>query len=125
MEQPLRYTCVAVDTVQRIVAVLEPEQSISADRPVTVLLAEDEFLVRALIADEMRQLGWQVIEVGTADEAVEIVRSPIELDLVLTDVHMPGSLDGLDLADRVREQRPGIKVAVMSGDYDPEPNALA
>lgn len=92
-----------------------------AERPVTVLLAEDEYLLRVFIADEIRQLGWKVIEVGTADEGLQIVRSKIEFDLLLTDVHMPGSLNGLDLARTVRKERPATRIAVMSGRLKPEP----
>lgn len=95
------------------------EQPDVGERPVTVLLAEDEFLVRLTLAEELRHAGWQVIEVGSADEGIEVVRSAVPLDLVVTDVHMPGSNDGLDLAREVRRERPGAKVVVMSGLLKP------
>jgi DNA-binding NtrC family response regulator len=80
-----------------------------------VLLAEDEFLIRLAVADELRHGGWQVIEVGTVDEGAEVLRSAMPLDLVITDVHMPGEHDGLALARLVRKLRPDTPVVVMSG----------
>lgn len=98
---------------------VEQEEVERAERPVTVLLVEDEFLIRTMVADEIRQLGWFVVEVGTAEEGLEVVRSPIAIDLLVTDVHMPGSMTGLDLARAVREQRPDTPVVVMSGQPKP------
>ncbi len=84
------------------------------DRPVTVLVAEDEFLIRLDVAEELRRVGWKVIEVTNADDAIELLRSPVIVDLVLTDVNMPGSSNGLDLARFVVRERPSVKIAVMS-----------
>lgn len=100
---------------------MEQEQVERAERPVTVLLVEDEYLIRTMVAEEIRQLGWFVVEVGTAEEGLEVVRSPMAIDLLVTDVHMPGSMTGLELASAVREQRPGIPIAIMSGQLEPAP----
>jgi len=91
---------------------------LDADRPV-VLLAEDEPFIRFDIADELRQLGCQVIEASNADEAIDVVESTARIDLVVTDVRMPGNRDGLDVARAVRQGRPGLKVVVMSGHLAP------
>ncbi|HEV7277694.1 MAG TPA: response regulator [Devosiaceae bacterium] len=95
------------------------ERPDAAAPPVTVLLAEDEFLIRLAIADELRHGGWHVIEVGTADEGADVIRSAMPLDLVITDVHMPGERNGLELARLVRAVRPGTPVVVMSGQLAP------
>lgn len=84
-----------------------------------VLLAEDEPLIRFDIADELRRLGHQVIESGTAEEAIVMLRSTSKIDVVVTDVRMPGSLDGLDLARAAKRERPGVRVVVMSGHLVP------
>lgn len=76
----------------------------------TILVVEDEVLVRMMIADEVRQQGFRVIEAATADEALAVLRSAISVDLVLTDIQMPGSMDGLALAELVRSIWPGLKI---------------
>lgn len=96
-----------------------PQREARADTRV-VLLAEDEPLIRFDIADELRQLGFQVIEAGNADEAIDVLNSTARIDLVVTDVRMPGDHNGLDVARAVREKRPGVKVMVMSGHLVPK-----
>jgi two-component system, response regulator PdtaR len=104
------------------------QESVQGEEParegVTVLLAEDEYLIRLDIAESLRRIGWQVLEVGTADDAIQLIHSRISFDLLLTDVHMPGSATGLDLARLVREQRPAVRIAVMSGQLQPEPEII-
>jgi len=90
-----------------------------ADRRCTLLLVEDEILIRMDIGDQLRLAGWTVYEASTADAAIEVLRSPILVDLVLTDVRMPGTSDGITLAAVVRRERPGVRVVVMSGHYVP------
>lgn len=80
-----------------------------------VLVVEDEPIIRIDIADELRQWGYQVIEAGTADEAIVMLRSTAKIDVLLTDVWMPGSLDGLDLVRAARRERPDLRVVVLSG----------
>ena len=83
----------------------------------TVLLAEDEFLIRLDVAEELRRVGWKVIEVSSADEAIDLLRSSVIVDLVLTDVNMPGQSNGLDLAEFVAREKPNVRVAIMSGHF--------
>jgi CheY-like chemotaxis protein len=85
----------------------------------TVLLVEDDFLIRMDMAETLRTGGWRVIEAGTAQSGIDIVRSGMPFDVLLTDVQMPGQLTGLDLASVVRKERPGARVAAMSGTYLP------
>jgi len=81
----------------------------------TVLIVEDEPLLRMLIADELRDCGFDVCEADDADAALSLM-TPREFDLLLTDVQMPGSLDGLALAERVRCDRPRMKIIIFTGN---------
>jgi len=81
----------------------------------TVLIVEDELFPRIDLSDALREAGFRVLEAVSGDEAERILQTHEDIDLVLTDVQMPGSLDGIALARRVIEQRPTTKVIVMSG----------
>jgi CheY-like chemotaxis protein len=80
----------------------------------TVLVVEDEGLMRAAIADELRAHAYVVVEAPTADDALAIMRSGVEVDLVFTDVRMPGTLDGLALAWLIRTQYPKVKIVITT-----------
>ena len=54
---------------------------------------------------------------ATADEALKVLQSSVKIDLVMTDIHMPGSLDGLELASRVRANWPALKIVIVSSEY--------
>jgi two-component system, response regulator PdtaR len=64
----------------------------------TILVVEDQIITRVAVAEELRDHGYKVIEAGTADEALGILRAAIPVDVVLTDLEMPGSLNGSGLA---------------------------
>ena len=84
--------------------------------PRTVLVVEDEVLIRWVIAEHLRDCGYRVIEAGSGDEAIDILRrTALTVDVVFTDVQMPGSIDGFALAQWVRRQQPAIKVVLTSG----------
>lgn len=85
-------------------------------RPAAVLLVEDDVLLRLWIADELRGEGFSVVEASHADEAMVILSSSVDIDLVMTDVRMPGSMDGLKLAGIVRTRWPDLKLIVASGE---------
>ena len=80
-----------------------------------VLVVEDEVLVRAMVTEELRSQGYTVIEAVDADEALSVLRSDVNVGLLLTDVRMPGTLNGMDLARLVRVEYPAIKVVMTSG----------
>ena len=92
----------------------------SPQPPRSVLVVEDDMLIRLMITDELRDRGFGVIEAANADEAVILLQSQAPVDLVFTDVRMPGSMDGIGLAKLVRETRPELKVVVASGDLPPD-----
>jgi two-component system, response regulator PdtaR len=86
--------------------------------PHTILLVEDEVLVRMLLADELRSAGHKVIEAANADEAFDVLAHTPDVKLVVTDIRMPGSLNGVTLATLIRSKHPLVKVLVMSGNPD-------
>lgn len=87
------------------------------ERAPTILVVDDEVLLRTLVADFLQECGFKTLGAANADEAVEVLsaREPV-VDLVLSDVRMPGSMDGFGLAKWIRENRPGLPVILCSGD---------
>ena len=82
----------------------------------TVLVVEDEVLLRLTIAEELREAGFVVVEAINADEALAILESDMLVHLVLTDILMPGTIDGLGLALAVRTTWPHLRIIVASGE---------
>ncbi len=80
-----------------------------------VLIVEDEFLIRMDAVDMIRSGGFDVVEAKDADEAIEILERRLDITIVFTDVHMPGSMDGLKLAAAIRGRWPPIKIVATSG----------
>src|ERR1700683_37791 len=80
-----------------------------------VLIVEDEPLVRLCAVDTVVGAGFDVIEAANADEAIRILESRSDIRVVITDIQMPGSIDGLKLAHAVRNRWPPIKIMVTSG----------
>jgi CheY-like chemotaxis protein len=83
-----------------------------------VLIVEDEALVRLDMAEHVAGLGYRVLEAANADEAIGALNARSDIRLVLTDVDMPGSMDGLSLARFVLRRWPPIRVLVVSGHVD-------
>lgn len=88
---------------------------ITEARPVVVLLAEDEVILRLSTAEDLRTTGFSVIEAASADEAWTVLSSGADVDILFTDVQMPGHIDGIELAQRARRLRPALKIIVTSG----------
>jgi CheY-like chemotaxis protein len=80
-----------------------------------ILIVEDEPLVRIDMASYNEDAGFTVYEAGNADEAIRILEQHSEIRLIFTDIHMPGSMDGLRLAHYVRGRWPPVKIIVTSG----------
>lgn len=80
-----------------------------------VLVLEDEVLIRLAIAEELRAQGLTVIEAANADEAWSYLQAGGHIDLVFTDVCMPGSMDGREFANRVKGSYPEIAIVITSG----------
>lgn len=86
----------------------------------TVLVVEDDPAVRQVATSTIRTLGFEVIEAKTGDEAARILRSGRNVDLVLSDVRMPGELTGIDLARLIQREAPHVKVVLTTGYVDTE-----
>jgi DNA-binding response OmpR family regulator len=86
----------------------------------TVLLAEDDTAVRTLAAISLHEEQCDVLQASNGEEALHLARSHKDIDLLLTDVDMGEGLNGIELGLRIREERPGLRVLVMSGFPDTE-----
>jgi CheY-like chemotaxis protein len=99
-----------------------PQLVNSANRHATpaVLIVEDEFLIRMMAAQALREVGCDVVEASNGAEALAFLNSGAPVDLVFTDVQMPGPVDGLALLAFVRQTIPSLPVIVSSGHLDPD-----
>jgi CheY-like chemotaxis protein len=93
-----------------------------------VLIVDDVLLVRMWIADFLRGRGFEVIEAASGEEAIRAVEAGFSIDIVLSDLYMPGAaVDGVALARWVREHRPDLKIMLASGvthSLDPADEAI-
>ncbi len=84
-------------------------------KPITVLIVENEAVVRIELAERLARAGLIVLDAGDADEAIALLDLHPDIQILLTDIKMPGSMDGLRLAHHVRHRWPPVKIIVMSG----------
>jgi len=87
--------------------------------PVAVLVVEDDVLVRYCAVDALSEGGFRVLEAATAPGAMALLERE-HVDVLFTDVNMPGEFDGLELARRVRRRWPHVAVAITSGRGCPD-----
>lgn len=92
-----------------------------------VLVVEDEFLIRMTLVEALSDEGFDVAEAESGDLALPMLQSDLSIQVLLTDIQLPGALDGRRLAQRARETRPNLPVLFMTGRPDPvtEANASA
>jgi two-component sensor histidine kinase/CheY-like chemotaxis protein len=84
-----------------------------------VLVVEDEMVLRMRAVDIVEDAGFTPVEAVNADEAIAILESRSDIDLLFTDIQMPGSMDGLKLAHAVHDRWPSIKIILVSGQVKP------
>jgi CheY-like chemotaxis protein len=94
-------------------------QPLLLPRTARILVVEDEVLIRALIPEELRLEGFSVIEADRADDALTYIKAGAQVDLVFSDIQTPGSLNGLQLAETLRDKYPHIPVILTSGNAAP------
>ncbi|ROQ01150.1 PAS domain S-box-containing protein [Stella humosa] len=92
-----------------------PTQKVIVGGHEHILLAEDDPMVRRHLADQLTALGYDVIAAENGPQAVAILETVTDIDLLLTDVIMPGGMDGRELADAARILRPDIRILFSSG----------
>jgi CheY-like chemotaxis protein len=83
--------------------------------PSTVLLVEDEPLIRLFVSELLEDEGFKVVEAANATEALVILESGMPVNVILTDVDMPMGCNGFELARKVHESWPGTEILIMSG----------
>ena len=84
----------------------------------TIMVVEDELLLRLDLANQLHSAGFEVIEAQSADEALKLLATKIDVDLILTDIRMPGQIDGLGLVSFVQRQDRRIKIVILSAYVD-------
>lgn len=90
----------------------------------TALVVEDDPIIRLLVVEVIQDTNFEVIEAMSADEAITILESRLDIRLVFTDIDMPGTLDGMKLAACIRDRWPPIEIIVTSGHYFPKGGEL-
>ena len=84
-----------------------------------ILLVEDELLIRMSLTDTLVDAGYRVLEARNAAEALEIISARDDVDVLITDVRMPGGMDGITLAREVASRYPAVAIIVTSGHAQP------
>ena len=87
--------------------------------PTVVLVVEDEMMLRQCAVDMVEDAGYTPVEASDADEAIAILESRSDIALTYTDIQMPGSMDGVGLAQAVHVRWPWIKIIGVSGQLTP------
>lgn len=90
-----------------------------------VLLVEDQSLIRVIVAEGLGDAGFDVVQAASGDQALDLLRSQGQFDVVFTDVQMPGIADGNDVGAYVKGNRPGVPVIYASGRSDALTNSLS
>jgi CheY-like chemotaxis protein len=83
--------------------------------PVTVLVVEDEPLLCELMVDELKTLGFTVLRATTGEEALKLIDGDEPVDVLFTDIRLPGALDGWDVAEKFRSRNPSGPVIYTTG----------
>jgi CheY-like chemotaxis protein len=86
-----------------------------AARGKTILMVDDDDLVRMLVTASLTDLGYKMLEAANGKAAMSMMESGQKLDLLLTDIGLPGSMNGWQLADAMRALRPGLPVLFITG----------
>lgn len=111
-------------TVKLYLPRLEDPENVAAEQPqdlprgsvdATILLVEDDAMVRAYVETQLEGLGYRVLAASDGEGALAILRQRDDIDLLFTDIVMPGGMNGRELADAARALNPGLKVLFTSG----------
>jgi CheY-like chemotaxis protein len=83
----------------------------------TILIVEDEVLIRMMISEALRSRGFAVIEAATAEEALIVLQSETPVSLLLSDIRLPGVIDGVALAAWARANKPEVKIVMAASHH--------
>jgi PAS domain S-box-containing protein len=92
-----------------------PPRTVKAGAGETVLVVDDEPSVRMLVTEVLDDLGYSAIEAADGASGLNVLRSNVRIDLLITDVGLPGGINGRQMVDAARETRPGLKVLFITG----------
>jgi two-component system, response regulator PdtaR len=101
-----------------------PSINSAGSTAVTVLIVDDDELVRTLGAELLSDAGFRVLEAGNAEEALSLLESDTDIKILFSDINMPGSLDGIALASVAALQWPHLAIIIGSGNALPLSAAL-
>src|SRR5450432_4546747 len=90
----------------------------SADHP-TILVAEDDVLLRLHATDLLEENGYTVLQANSAEEALKVMETRKDVRLLFTDIQMPPGIDGLELARQVHKRWPSVLLVITSGRIKP------
>lgn len=90
-----------------------------------VLVVEDDALLRLDAADQLEDAGFAVVQAANAAQALQVMKSRPDVRVLFTDVEMPGPLDGMELARKVHEQWPNVRLLITSGNKRPAKAGIA
>jgi len=99
----------------------QPDTAVPVEQPPragtgeSVLVVDDEPTVRLLVADVLADMGYAAIEAADSQSGLRVIESDVRIDLLVTDVGLPGGMNGRQLADAARQLRPGLKVLFITG----------
>jgi CheY-like chemotaxis protein len=93
----------------------QDEETVNKGDGETVLVIDDEPLLRMLILDVLDENGYRALEAADGPGGLKILQSDVRIDLLITDVGLPGGMNGRQVADAARKLRPGLKVLFVTG----------
>jgi CheY-like chemotaxis protein len=83
--------------------------------PLRILCVEDDVFIRSNAVEALKDAGFEVLEAQNSDEALELMGHPDSVDVLFTDVRMPGKWDGVDLVEQIRANHPNMPAVITSG----------
>ena len=89
-----------------------------------ILVVEDDGLIRMDLADMLSDNGFAILEASNADQALAVLESQTTVKAILTDIDMPGSMNGIKLASIIASRWPDCKIIIISGRYSPDQGSL-
>jgi PAS domain S-box-containing protein len=104
-----------IGQAEKAEAAPDPAGAPRAEQGETVLVVDDEPTVRMLVTEVLEDLGYRAIEAADGSAGLQVLQSDVRIDLLVTDVGLPGGMNGRQVADAARQARPGLKVLFITG----------